>query len=122
MGYEDSLIAKEFLVALDQIEKRIGYNSCVCHGSMGNLEVLLSILNRNNVLTSHGVKWINSIANEINCRKDVICGDDNRNSQVGLFMGFAGIGYQLLRFFDWENVPSILFLEVTPITNLLHKK
>ena len=35
---------------------------------------------------------LNSIAIEISKGQDVICGDDNRNSQVGLFMGIAGKG------------------------------
>lgn len=40
---------------------------------------------------------------------------------LGLFLGYAGFGYQMLRFYDWEDTPSILCLE-TPKTknNELH--
>lgn len=116
-GFYDKTITKELNVAIKQIEKRIGYNLSVCHGSLGNLEVLrlLSMQDDTKVF-----KWVNSIATEISKGKDIICGDNNRNSQVGLFMGFAGIGYQLLKFYDWKNIPSILCLEISHST-LLNK-
>lgn len=114
-GFYDKTITKELNVAIKQIEKRIGYNLSVCHGSLGNLEVLrlLSMQDDTKVF-----KWVNSIAMEISKGKDIICGDNNRNSQVGLFMGFAGIGYQLLKFYDWKNIPSILCLEISHSTLL----
>ena len=116
-GFSDETMIKELKVAIKQIEKRIGYNLSVCHGSMGNLEILHLLSVQNDTKT---YKWVNSIAIEISKGQDIICGDDNRNSQVGLFMGFAGIGYQLLKFYDWKNIPSILCLEIAHST-LLHK-
>lgn len=109
-GFTDKTMAKELNVAINQIEKRIGYNLSVCHGSLGNLEVLrlLSMQDEPKVFN-----WVNSIAMQISKGNDIVCGDDNRNSQVGLFMGFAGIGYQLLKFYDWKNIPSILCLEIS---------
>ena len=115
-GFVDEIIKKELNVAIGQIEKRVGYNLSVCHGSLGNLEILHLLLTPND---TEVFRWVNSIAIEISNGKDIICGDDNRNSQVGLFMGFAGIGYQLLRFYDWKNVPSILCLEISS-NALLH--
>ena len=115
-GFSDKIMMKELNVAIKQVEKRIGYNLSVCHGSMGNLEILHLLSMRND---TKALKWVNSIATEISKGQDVICGDDNRNSQVGLFMGFAGIGYQLLKFYDWNKVPSILCLEISRST-LLH--
>lgn len=109
-GFSDKTMAKELNVAIKQIEKRTGYNLSVCHGSLGNLEVLHLLSMEDDTTVS---KWVNSIALEISKGKDIVCGDDNRNSQVGLFMGFAGIGYQLLKFYDWKNVPSILCLEIS---------
>ena len=114
--FSDKIMMKELNVAIKQVEKRIGYNLSVCHGSMGNLEILHLLSMRND---TKALKWVNSIAIEISKGQDVICGDDNRNSQVGLFMGFAGIGYQLLKFYDWNKVPSILCLEISRST-LLH--
>lgn len=109
-GFSDKTIVKELNVAIKQIEKRIGYNLSVCHGSMGNLEILHLLSMRDDAKV---LKWVNTIAMEISKGQDIICGDDNRNSQVGLFMGFAGIGYQLLKFYDWKNIPSILCLEIS---------
>ncbi len=42
---------------------------------------------------------------------------------LGLFDGEAGIGYQLLRFAQWEHIPSLLALE-SPMRNILplHEK
>lgn len=110
-GFRDDSIGKELMTAVRQIEKRVGYNLSVCHGSLGNLEVLHLLYGRQDSICR---RWVNSIAMEISQGKDIICGDDNRNSQVGLFMGLAGIGYQILKFLDWENVPSILCLELSP--------
>ncbi len=116
-GFSDKAMIKELDVSIIQIEEKIGYNLSVCHGSLGNLEVL-RLLSRQD--DAKAIKWVNNIAIEISKGKDIICGDDNRNSQVGLFMGLAGIGYQLLKFYDWENIPSILCLE-TSYSTLLHK-
>ncbi len=106
-----------------------------CHGATGialsrlilasegfSDKIMMKELNvATNLLSSEMIQkpWVNSIAIEISKGQDVICGDDNRNSQVGLFMGFAGIGYQLLKFYDWNKVPSILCLEISRST-LLH--
>lgn len=116
-GFSDKAMIKELDASIIQIEKRIGYNLSVCHGSLGNLEVLRLLFRQDD---TKAIKWVNAIAIEISKGKDIICGDDNRNSQVGLFMGLAGIGYQLLKFYDWENIPSILCLETSHST-LLHK-
>lgn len=117
-GYEDAIMKTEFSIACPQIEKRIGYNLSVCHGSMGNLEVLHALTGN----PAHCLKWVDAIAKEIISNQDVICGDNNRNSQVGLFMGFAGVGYQLLRFYDWERLPSIICIEIKPTIDSLHQK
>ena len=118
-GFSDKTMVKELKIAVNQIEKRIGYNLSVCHGSMGNLEILHLLSMQNDTKT---FRWVNSIATEISKGQDIICGDDNRNSQVGLFMGFAGIGYQLLKFYDWKNIPSILCLEIAHSTFLNENK
>lgn len=121
LGYDDESLRNEISIARAQIEKKIGYNLSVCHGSMGNLEILQAVTGEMGKDAARCSEWVNAIANEIICNKDIICGDDNKNSQVGLFMGFAGIGYQLLRFYDWEGVSSIMCLETTPIVDSLHK-
>lgn len=119
-GYEDAGIEQELILAIGQIERRIGYNLSICHGSMGNLEVLCSISNHIASKEPCCYGWINTIAKHISSGDDIVCGDDNRNSQVGLFMGLAGIGYQLLRFHDWKHIPSVLCLEIAPTTKSLH--
>lgn len=119
-GYTDEIIRKEVAISLEQIEKRMGYNLSVCHGSLGNAEMLRAIIKATSRDEQQSYKWINSIINDINAGKDIVCGDDNVNSQMGLFMGFAGIGYQLLRFYDWENLPSILSLEIKPKMDYIH--
>lgn len=121
---KNSLIFRELTIAESQVEKRIGYNLSVCHGTMGNLEILKaidSVLYNGHKYEKSIQEWINSIVRLIKENGKILCGDDNLNSQIGMFMGYAGIGYQLLRMYDWQHVPSIMCLETSPFINYLHK-
>jgi lantibiotic modifying enzyme len=53
--------------------------------------------------------------------KKIVCGDHGQTGLYGLYTGYCGIGYQLLRFHDWEKTPSILCLETSMCDNqVLH--
>ncbi len=81
-----------------------GGSHCLCHGDMGNLEVLLQSGDREGALQAaagvlrgarvHG--WRTSGPGGVEL--------------PGLMMGLAGIGYQLLRVEDPESVPAVLML------------
>ena len=120
LGYGDDLIEKELKVALPHIEKRLGYNLSVCHGMLGNLEIQKAIYSYFNINKYNSNSWEYAIINEISHNRELLCGDDNYDSLVGLFMGVSGIGYQLLRFTHWSKCPSIMCLEVQPHISSLH--
>ncbi|MFT7413247.1 MAG: type 2 lantibiotic biosynthesis protein LanM [Paraglaciecola sp.] len=84
---------------------------CLCHGTYGNLELLLSLHNQyqffqsdddlntqiQSILASRAAKPING---------------GSRGTDYSLFNGISGIGYQLLRC-EWPNkIPSILTFSV----------
>lgn len=121
---KDSLVFKELTIAESQVEKRLGYNLSVCHGTMGNIEILKAIdsaLYDGHKYEVRIREWINSIVKLIKDEDRILCGDDNLDSQLSMFMGYAGIGYQLLRMYDWQHIPSIMCLETNPFINHLHK-
>ncbi|MBW4577388.1 MAG: type 2 lantipeptide synthetase LanM family protein [Aphanothece sp. CMT-3BRIN-NPC111] len=96
-----------------------GKNHSLCHGDLGNLELLLQAshihilkhdeLARFNRITAgildsiqqHG--WIGGIPSGV--------------ESPGLMTGLAGIGYQLLRLAAPEIVPSVLLLDPPPVTS-----
>lgn len=120
LGYNDSTIQKELSIAISQIKKRLHCNLSICHGVMGNLEIL-HILKKAGYVVSEDLSFISeSICNSINSCAKILCGDDNYNSLIGLFMGISGIGYQLIRFSFWEKTPSILCLEIGTRNRIFH--
>ena len=43
------------------------------------------------------------------------------HEQLGVLAGISGMAYQMLRFYDWENTPSLLCLETPKNMNyVLH--
>lgn len=122
MGYFDDMILKEIRFAIAHMQKRLGYNLSICHGTMGNIEVMNAI---NYYLGNTGIDndtcgWLTSIIHQINVKGNLLCGDDNSNSLIGMFMGISGIGYQLLRMADWKSVPCIMCLEVGSLLSNFH--
>lgn len=112
-GLKDELFNDEVMIAASKLKKTIGGNQCICHGDMGNLEMLYAIgkyFEDKSILKIVDQK-LKIISDQINIGKKIKCGDDSIEQLMGLFTGITGIGYQFLRFLDWENVPSLLCLE-----------
>jgi type 2 lantibiotic biosynthesis protein LanM len=98
------------------LEQDAGSGSqCLCHGSLGNLE----LLSRARGLPEHA-----RLAAEVPRRAARILADIERRGWVcglpggvetpGLMYGLAGIGYGLLRLAAPDRVPSVLTLEQPP--------
>lgn len=100
----------------------MGLNICICHGMAGNLEVMYCISNilNNDYHTTLINNWLYTLADRVLNNESLICGDDSDKELYGLFMGLSGLGYQFLRFYDWENTPSLLFLETIPKVATFH--
>lgn len=125
--YEDNIINEEILLSERNIlNYGIHGNQSVCHGDFGNLEILKCISNYSKINKIEVENFVNevlfSITKDFMKGEKFYYGDASGDELIGLYLGLSGIGYQLLRFYDWENVPSILCLE-TPnsLNNVLHK-
>ncbi|MGB9181378.1 MAG: type 2 lanthipeptide synthetase LanM family protein [Pyrinomonadaceae bacterium] len=112
---DDSAIHLEINSALRAtMNKGFGLNHCLCHGDLGNIELLLQARERlNDSEVSEVDDFINlttaSIVESIN-RYGWICGVPMGIETPGLMSGLAGIGYGLLRLAEPARVPSLLTL------------
>lgn len=118
----DGLILNELEMSFIQMQKVMGGNICICHGMAGNLEVMYCISNiiNNKSYTTTVNNWLYTLADRVLHNEPLICGDDSDRELYGLFMGLSGLGYQFLRFYDWKNIPSLLFLETIPKVATFH--
>lgn len=111
-GYNDDIIQEEMRYAVSIIKKHLGDNQCVCHGDLGNLEIL-KILGEelNDVsISEYADSCIKTIALRVINDEELVYGDGSTFPTLGLFLGRSGIAYQLFRFAHWGRVPSILYL------------
>jgi type 2 lantibiotic biosynthesis protein LanM len=81
-----------------------GHGHSLCHGDLGNLELLLQTGER-----EHLERFAALTLESIN-RNGWICGNPLAVETPGLMTGLAGIGYELLRIAEPERVPSVLTL------------
>lgn len=110
LGIHDNEINNEIDLSKSRVfESKIITDDTLCHGNLGKIELFL---NDNNDYSSDVAS---KVAHEVivNSKKN---GDYYFNKigdiyDFGLFMGLSGIGYQLLRVYDKQLVPSLLFLE-----------
>jgi type 2 lantibiotic biosynthesis protein LanM len=99
------------------INAGFGNNDSLCHGDLGNLELLV----RARELGHHG-DWESVLATEAARLVERLtagrwrCGVPGGVEIPGLMMGLAGIGYGLLRLGATVRVPSVLSLEPPRLT------
>jgi lantibiotic modifying enzyme len=88
-----------------------GSNHCLCHGDLGNLDLLLEAAKAwpEGPWAQEAARRATSILNSIR-RDGWLCGNPIAVESPGLMTGTAGIGYGLLRCAEPVNVPSILSL------------
>jgi len=95
-----------------------GMNHSLCHGDLGNLELLLQAS-----LTLNDSQWqehLNRLSAMILHSIDEygwLCGVPLGVETPGLMTGLAGIGYQLLRLAQPDYIPSVLVLESPELNN-----
>jgi len=83
-----------------------GRNHCLCHGDLGNLELMIRIGIDTETRDRLSTQIVTSIETE-----GPLCGTPLRVESPGLMNGLAGIGYGLLRLTDPIRVPSILAID-----------
>ena len=110
---EDRDIREDLTAALaDTMRDGFGHNHSLCHGDLGNLELLLQARMDpveawvRDALDRRLVEILESIA-----RDGFHCATPGSVDTPGLMLGLAGIGYQLLRLADPACVPAVLLLE-----------
>ena len=98
----------------------LGANDSLCHGDLGNLELLLRARER-----GHSGAWesaLDTVSADVVGRArrgEWRCGVPAGVETPGLMIGLAGIGYGLLRLGHPRQVPSLLSLE-PPISTFNH--
>ncbi len=112
-------IRSEINTALETtLSRGFGNNHSLCHGDLGNLELLLQAS-----LTLDDSQWktqVNRLAAiilESIDRHGWLCGVPLRVETPGLMTGLAGIGYGLLRLAEPDIVPSVLVLEAPKVNS-----
>jgi len=89
-----------------------GSNDSLCHGDLGNLELLVRAQELGyageweNALEAHSARLVARLG-----KGQWRCGIPGGVETPGLMTGLAGIGYELLRLAEPERVPSLLALE-----------
>lgn len=116
------LVSREFLdehadteieVALrTTIARGLSTSHTLCHGSLGNLELILEASRRldHSRWQPHLTRLASQALEEI-ARHGWYCGTSQGIESPGLMTGLAGIGYGLLRLAEADAVPSVLTLE-----------
>lgn len=115
---DDQEIRTEIDIALrTTLEQGFGSNHSLCHGDLGNLELILeagSILND---------PWYGTQASRLAAmilesidEHGWSCGIPLGVESPGLMTGLAGIGYELLRLAEPARIPSVLILEPPPLS------
>jgi len=93
------------------LAKGFGSNHCLCHGDLGNLELLLEAAQAwpESRWGEQAARLATGILKSIR-RDGWLCGSPIAVESPGLMTGIAGIGYGLLRCAEPASVPSILSL------------
>lgn len=110
---DDAAVREEIDTALKTtVAQGFGGNHSLCHGDLGNLELLLQA---SEILDDpkwrHQVNRIAAMILESIDRHGWLCGIPLGVESPGLMTGIAGIGYELLRLAEPTQVPSVLVLE-----------
>jgi len=109
----DSEIGREIGIALETtLHKGFGGAHCLCHGDVGNLELLIEAsglpgYEQWKAIVTRRAGWLLNVAR----RHGWFCSTPKGVETPGLMLGLAGIGYGLLRLADPDSVPSVLTLQ-----------
>ncbi|HEV2843266.1 MAG TPA: lanthionine synthetase LanC family protein, partial [Thermoanaerobaculia bacterium] len=94
-------------------EEGFGGSHCLCHGDLGNLDLLLTASRElgDPALGEAAGRLAAGILQRIEAQGPR-CGGTAGQEIPGLLTGLAGIGYGLLRAADPERVPAVLLLDL----------
>lgn len=102
--------------ALETVKKNGLYrdSDCLCHGNLGNIELLLEAYKENNDISLYNkaIIRVNEIIKENEKGQKYKNGVGQNFDSVNFMLGLSGIGYEFLRLANPEKYPSVLLLEV----------
>jgi len=108
---DDRETREEIRIALTTtVDSGFAGNHCLCHGDLGNLDILLHAARVGSFRWSEAGKRLASETLATIAEQGCLCGLQTSLSSPGLMVGLAGIGYGLLRLACPEQVPSVLVL------------
>lgn len=111
--YEHEDLETELSIAVSTtLRGGFGFSHCLCHGDLGNLELLWEAgqqLNKNHLKEEAIIQATRTI-HSIN-KQGWICGVPQRIQTPDLMVGLAGIGYGFLRLAKPDYIPSVLTLD-----------
>jgi type 2 lantibiotic biosynthesis protein LanM len=116
LALEDLKAREEIRVALTRTaESSFGRDYCLCHGDFGNLDILLTAVERTDRCwwSEHGERLFRETLARIE-EDGVLRAEWCAANPLGLMTGLAGIGYGLLRIAYPDKVPSVLTLQAPP--------
>ena len=121
---DDAEIRAEINTALKTtLSQGFGGNHSLCHGDLGNLELLLQASQTlDEPYWKTEVNRLAAIILESIEKHGWLCGVPLGVETPGLMTGLAGIGYQLLRLTEPERVPSVLVLESPKLDSTVIQK
>ncbi len=104
------------------IAEGFGKNHSLCHGDLGNLELLLQAsLTLDDPQWKKQVKRFTAIILESINKNGWLCSVPSGLEAPGLMTGLAGIGYELLRLAQPDSIPSVLVLEAPKLNSAISK-
>ena len=110
-GLEELVDKEKLKIAIDTtIRKSFGNNPSLCHGDLGNLEIIYlasKVLNNKTLekKSEAGFKWIIENVIKNRWKGSSYRGTDN----FGLMIGISGFGYSIMKFNNFDEIPSILY-------------
>lgn len=113
---DDAAMREEITIALQTtLAQGFGLNHSLCHGDLGNLEVLLTAtLVLGDARYSEEVQRLAAMILESIETHGWSTGAPLSVETPGLMTGIAGIGYELLRLAEPQRIPSIMVLAAPP--------
>ncbi|WP_414544126.1 type 2 lanthipeptide synthetase LanM family protein [Nostoc sp. CCY0012] len=120
LDFTDEILAETNTALKTTLAKGFGYNHSLCHGDLGNLELLLQASQTldDPQWKTHVDRFAAIILESID-KDGCLCGVPLEVETPGLMTGLAGIGYQLLRLAEPDRVPSVLVLEPPKLNSLV---
>lgn len=113
-GFEDERLIIEIQIAAKRLLAQEKENDCLCHGNFSDLEFLLAF-RETDYATEEQKDQINGRMEQVKQRvKAGVYSFEGLPTipKQGLFTGLAGIGHQLLRFYNPEKAANLLIMDL----------